>query len=127
MKRMSPEFLGELPPSDKPWEMRRHQGMIIMVNQDHPPHVIRDGRLVPLELGKGVMTATEIVIRPVIDKMLEIARRADGRAVDPPMEEIKKELKTPARIRKWRDENREKYLTDPRERARLNRARKKLA
>jgi hypothetical protein len=46
------EFVGELPPSSSPWRMCMFGDSIYLINDEHPPHVIEDGKLkvVPLHL-----------------------------------------------------------------------------
>lgn len=43
-------FIGELPASRTAWEMAWFSGQLILLNKDHPPHTVIDGKLQPIEL-----------------------------------------------------------------------------
>lgn len=38
-----PEFVYELPPSDKPWRITAHNGSVIIAHPDHPPVRLKAG------------------------------------------------------------------------------------
>lgn len=56
MKRPGMVFVGELPKSDHPWQWCSYGDMVIMVNPDHPPMVVKEGKLEVLKIDGEAMT-----------------------------------------------------------------------
>lgn len=47
---LASKFIGELPDSNEPWSIAvTESGVVVLVNNDHPPHAIVNGELVKVE------------------------------------------------------------------------------
>ena len=41
--------IDELPPSEKPWRIHAFERSVVLLNPDHPPRIIREGRIEVME------------------------------------------------------------------------------
>lgn len=47
---LTSKFIGELPDSNEQWSIAvTDKGVVVLVNNDHPPHAIVNGKLVKVE------------------------------------------------------------------------------